>query len=135
MEIPSDLYLELCDGARFEPEDVTEDRRSASRVQISMDAAVVRLSRGPHAKPMAVKIRDLSVRGVGFECPEPFRVQEEFALRLTRLDGSPVWIQCAVGRWTPVTDKLFAIGAKFTKLLTNSKSTDAPEQQARSDAA
>lgn len=135
MEISSELFLELSERARFEPEEEGNDRRAAGRVQISLDAAVLRLSRGINAKPMAVKVRDLSIRGVGFECSETFRVEEEFALRLTRPDGSPVWIQCVVGRWTPISERLFAIGAKFTKLLSNSKSTDAPEHEARSDAA
>jgi hypothetical protein len=135
MEISSELFLELSERARFEPEEDTKDRRAAGRVQITLEGAVLRLSKGMNAKPVVVKVRDLSIRGVGFECPETFHVEEEIALRLTRTDGSPVWIQCVVGRWTPISERLFAIGAKFTKLLSNSKCTDAPEHQARTDAA
>jgi hypothetical protein len=136
MEITAELFLELSQHARYEPEEYDgKDRRAIGRVQISLDAAVLRLSRGIHAKPMAVRVRDLSIRGVGFECEERFRVEEEFALRLTRADGSPVWIQCVVGRWTPISDRLFAIGAKFTKLLSNSQSNDGPEHHAHCNAA
>jgi hypothetical protein len=134
MEITAELFHELCEGAHFEPEE-TGGRREAGRVQICLEGAVLRLSRGPHAKAMAVKVRDLSIRGVCVECPESFHVQEEFALRLTRVDGSPVWIQCSCARWSPISERLFAVGAKFTKMLTSSKSGDAPEQQARTSAA
>jgi len=136
MEITSELFLELSDGGCFESAKYDQkDRRTASRVQISLDAAVLRLSRGMNVKPMAVRVLDLSIRGAGFECNESFRAQEQFALRLARLDGSPVWIQCAVSRWTPINNHLFAIGANFTKMLSNPGFIEAPEQFVHSGAA
>jgi hypothetical protein len=135
MEITSELFLELSNGGCFEPAKYDrKDRRAASRVQISLEATVLRLSRATNAKPMAVIVINLSIRGVGFECNESFRVQEQFALRLARLDGSPVWIQCAVSRWAPINNHLFTIGANFTKILSNPGFIEAPEHYVHSGA-
>lgn len=123
MELPADLFSELAEGARFErviPGSGAE-KRTAARVQISMEASILRLNAGPNVKPMSAQIRDLSSRGIGIECGERFHVTEMFAIRFLRQDGTPVWVQCEVTRWLPVAQDRFAIGAKFEKLLTGAK--------------
>lgn len=120
MELPAELFTELAERARFEPAPAVgkgANRRTAPRVRIAMDAAVVRLGAGPKVKPLNVIIRDLSVRGVGFDCPEAFRVTEQFALRLTRADASVLWVQCEVMRWSPIAADRFSIGASFHRFL------------------
>ena len=127
MELPAQLFTELAERARFEPAPAPtggnggrgggSKRRAAPRVRIAMEAAVVRLGSGPKVKPLAVTIRDLSVRSVGFEVAEAFRVTDLFALRLTRADGGVLWVQCEVIRWAPIAADRFSVGASFQKFL------------------
>lgn len=130
MELPAELFTELAERARFEPVGTRggrgSKRRAAPRVRIALEAAVVRLGAGPKVKPLAVTIRDLSVRGVGFEGPEAFRVTDQFALRLIRADGSAVWVQCEVARWAPIAADRFSIGATFQKFLATPVKPAAP---------
>jgi hypothetical protein len=120
MELPADLFTELAEQARYEPVASARatERRKVPRVQITMDAAIVRLNAGSNVKPMTVTIRDLSVRGVGIECGERFHVTEMFALRFAREGAPPVWVQCEVMRWLPIAANRFAVGARFEKMLT-----------------
>jgi hypothetical protein len=131
MELPAQLFTELAERARFEPAGTRgtgPNRRTAPRVRIAMEAAVVRLNAGPKVKPLAITIRDLSIRGVGFEGPEPFRVTDQFALRLIRADGSILWVQCEVVRWAPIAADRFSVGAMFHKFLATPAKPAAPAE-------
>ncbi len=130
MELSPELFVELSEGARFEADAPFANRRSSSRITIAIDATLIRLSSGCTHVPAPAMVRDLSARGVGVEFNEPFQVNEPFALRFTRRDGSPLWIHCVVARWQPIGDNLFAVGAKFVKLLNSPKSTSGPPTDA-----
>jgi hypothetical protein len=78
----------------------------------------VRLNGDKNVKPEPATVRDLSARGVGIEFPEPLHVGTPFALRLTRRDGSAVWLRYLSVRWSPVDAKTCSIGAKFTGMTT-----------------
>jgi hypothetical protein len=120
MELSPELFIELSEGARFQSELPTGEKRSASRVTITIDAMMVRLGAN-RSPPTSVKVNDLSARGLGLEANEPFHVNEQIAVRFVRRDGSPVWVQCTVARWQPIGENLFAVGAKYVKLLTAEK--------------
>ena len=117
MELPQEIFEEMAAGAHFETESTFAEARKASRVRISMEVLLVRLGSSRDPKPMPAKLRDLSSRGVGLEFSEALHVEEAFAIRVIRRDGSPLWIYCQAVRWSPMRDKLFSIGAKFTRLL------------------
>src|SRR5438094_574821 len=115
MELPPDLFIELSEGARFETDQPFATRRGTPRVSIYIEAMLVRLTAGKAGPPAAVKVNDLSARGVGLEFHETFAVNEPFALRFVRRDGSPLWIHCVVARWQPIGEDRVAVGAKYVK--------------------
>ena len=125
MELSPDIFLELSEGARFVADQpFSDEKRSAHRVNIAIDAMMVRLG-ATRTPPAPVKVNDLSARGLGLEASEPFVVNENFAIRFVRRDGSPLWIQCTVARWQPIGQSVYAVGAKFVKLLSAPKPTEA----------
>ena len=128
--MPPGAMTNMAEGARFEPVALgtAAERRLASRIQVALDATVVRLNAGANVKPMAVVVRDLSARGVRIECDERFHVTEMFALRFARRAGTPVWVQCEVVRWVPMSKNRFVIGAKFEKMLATTKPVENSSQ-------
>lgn len=129
MELSAELFAELSEGARFETDSPFAAQRATPRVSIAIDAMMVRLG-ATRSPPVAVKVNDLSARGIGITANAPFHVNELFAIRFVRRDGNPLWIQCAVARWQPVGENLFAVGAKFVKLLTAPKPAEPAEATA-----
>ena len=133
MELSAELVAELTEGAHYEMDPPFTSLRDARRVRVTMEATVVRLNGDRPNSPLnaanssvqnvaqnaalPVTIRDLSSRGVGIECAMTVRVHDEFAIRLFRRDGSPLWIHCAVTRWQPIGKNINVIGARFTRIF------------------
>ena len=117
MELSPDIFVELSENARFERDTPFADRRGAPRVVVTIPAMLVRLAGGKPGAPAPARVVDLSARGVGLEFNEAFHVNEAFALRFVRRDGSPLWIHCVVARWQPIGENRYSIGGKFVKIL------------------
>jgi hypothetical protein len=114
MELPPDIFQELTAGGRFAPQSAASELRAAPRVQATLSVLLLRLNGDKNAKPMPATVRDLSTRGVGLEFHEPIHVNDPFALRVQRADGSALWIHCVSVRWSHIDGKACSIGAKFT---------------------
>ena len=63
-----------------------------------------------------VALRDVSPGGAGFLYPGRIPLDEQFVLVLPSPEGQ-VAVLCGVAYWQPVGKNLFAIGAKFTRVL------------------
>ena len=63
-----------------------------------------------------VALRDVSPGGAGFLYHGRIPLDEQFVLVLPSSEGE-VAILCGVAYWQPVAKGLFAIGAKFTRVL------------------
>jgi hypothetical protein len=66
--------------------------------------------------PFDVPLRDDSPAGVGFLHCNRLGLDEQFVLLLPSEDGE-VAILCGVAYWQPLGENLFAIGAKFNRVL------------------
>jgi hypothetical protein len=124
MELPEDIFQELTAGGRLAPAVKGSQQRSAPRVAASMQVLLLRLNGNRNTKPMQATVCDMSIGGLGIEFSEPIHVNDGFAVRLQRKDGSPMWVYCVAVRWSPVGAKVYSIGAKFTGLFSPAK----PEQ-------
>ena len=89
-----------------------------------MEVMLVRLGPGRDNTPAPAKVRDLSSRGVGIEFKDSLHVEEPFAIRVPRRDGTALWIYCVTVRWSPLRHDLYSIGAKFTRILQPAKSSE-----------
>jgi hypothetical protein len=114
MELPAEIIEELAGGAKAAPPTANSDKRMSPRLLTDLPVTIVRLTGKKDGKPMHAVVRDLSARGIGIEFSEPIHVNDLFAVRLHRRDGTPLWLQCMCVRWSPIDGKQYAIGAKFT---------------------
>jgi hypothetical protein len=66
--------------------------------------------------PMDVTLRDVAPGGARFLHNSRIPLDEQFVLMLPAADG-PVAVLCGVAYWQPVADNVFAIGAKFHRVI------------------
>jgi hypothetical protein len=121
MELPEDIFQELTAGGRLAPAVKGSTQRCQPRVAASMRVMLLRLNGDRNNKPMAATICDMSISGLGIEFSEPIHVNDGFAVRLQRKDGSAMWLHCVAVRWSPVDAKVYSIGAKFTGFFSPTK--------------
>jgi hypothetical protein len=117
MELPEEIFKELASGATFDRSSARARLRAAPRAKLSIEASVVRLGAGRDAKPVAARVVDLSMHGVGLEMREPIHADEPFAIRLKRKDGSALWIYCMAVRWSVLGKDLCSVGARFSRMI------------------
>ena len=117
MDLPEEIFRELTAGAQYLPQKGDAEGRTAPRARASLAVTLVRLNGHKLAKPTSATIRDISTRGVGLEFAEPIHVDDSFAIRLPRKDGSYLWLQCLATRWSPLDGKIYLIGARFSGIF------------------
>ncbi len=101
-------------GCRKAPE-----RRSATRIAFGQRTLICRDS-GPHAGAWeTVMLQDISIRGIGFLCPEPMPPGQTFMMKLTDREGETIRIRCVARRSERggFGGTSFMIGAEFQQLI------------------
>ena len=121
MELSPEIFEELIAGAKIALETPSSDKRITPRILTQLPVTIVRLTGKKDAKPMSAVVRDLSARGIRVEFSEPIHANDLFAVRLSRRDGSPLWVHCMSVRWSPIDGKQYSIGAKFTGVFSPPK--------------
>jgi hypothetical protein len=96
----------------------TEQRRRGPRVaaETGRRARLIPLTDAIASGPTDVALRDVAPGGARFLHATRIPLDEQFVLVLPGTDG-PVSILCGVAYWQPVGDNLYAIGARFTRIL------------------
>ena len=84
--------------------------------------------------PVDVTLRDVSPGGARFLFPGRVGLDEQFVLILPSEEGQ-VAILCGVAYWQPVAENVFAIGAKFNRVLRQGSAQPAAPTPARTAAA
>ena len=97
---------------------VATEQRSGPRVStgVRQRARLIPLTDAIAPGPVDVTLRDVAPGGARFLYAARIPLDEQFVLVLPSTDG-PVAILCGVAYWQPVAEDLFAIGAKFTRVL------------------
>lgn len=99
-----------------------EDRRAMGRIPMQKVMAIIPYRTGMTGEAVNVWIRDISAGGMGLIHSHRMEPNEEFVIRLPRVDGSEMPLVCAVAHCTALGPELFTIGARFVRTLTE----DAP---------
>lgn len=96
----------------------TEQRRRGPRVAAGQGqrARLIPLTDAIAPGPVDVTLRDVAPGGARFLHAGRIPLDEQFVLVLPAADG-PVSILCGVAYWQPVAENLFAIGARFTRVV------------------
>jgi hypothetical protein len=101
------------------------EQRRTPRTRASLQAALMPFSDRFALETIVAPIRDISRGGFGFLHERPVPLGEQFALVLPEQAGTPLVILCTVAYWQPLARDLFAIGARFCRVL-RAGQTDLP---------
>lgn len=130
MALSAEQFIEILAAANI-PADNAEsadgsDIRRTARTSIRTNATIIPLSEGSQPNAVSVQVRDLSPAGIGFLHEQKLKLDEQFALVLPRTNDTPSVVLCAVAFWQPLARDLFAIGARFTRVLRDGGDTPLP---------
>lgn len=101
------------------------EQRRTPRTRTSLRAALMPFSDNLALEPIVAPIRDISCGGFGFLHERQVPLGEQFALVLPEESGAPLVILCTVAYYQPLANDLFAIGARFSRVL-RAGQTDLP---------
>jgi hypothetical protein len=93
------------------------EQRKTPRTRTAVRAALMPFSDRFALQTIIAPVRDISSGGFGFLHERPVPLGEQFALVLPEASGNPLVILCTVAYWQPLADDLFAIGARFCRVL------------------
>lgn len=105
------------------------EHRAEARCTMDLGAHVVPLRAGAAAAAMAVRVHDVSIKGIGLQATQALRVAEQFILRVPITGGPPVWIQCIVRRWQPLAADRFFIGAEYVRIVAVAPAGQSPADE------
>ena len=91
-----------------------DEKRSAPRVGLRVGVDLY-LESDAGERGVGVTVRDISAAGISLVYREPIPRGTMFAMRLPRRDGKIMGLCCTVKHCRKVADRLYAIGAEFTR--------------------
>lgn len=113
VDLFSDVIRALRPVNRF---DQSEQRRQP-RAGLAARANIIPLVESNHPSSLAILVRNISSGGIGFLYEHKLNLDEQFALLLPREGDSPAIVLCEVVCWQPVAQGVYAIGARFIRVL------------------
>jgi hypothetical protein len=118
MELTAEKFREIVEGVNpAGPAHPGREQRKSPRTTLSLHASLMPFSERFAAETIVAPIRNLSRGGFGFLHDQQVPLGEQFAMVLPEDSGRPIVILCTVAYWQPIAENLFAIGAKFCKVL------------------
>ncbi|HZL36257.1 MAG TPA: hypothetical protein VFC78_13145 [Tepidisphaeraceae bacterium] len=117
MDLSVEMFEQASRSLAGPVDDTTRDSRRQPRAGIDAQATIIPLCELGHSGTLSVRVRDLSASGLGFLHVRKMGLDEQFALLLGREGDSPAVLLCCVAFWQPVARNVFAIGARFIRVL------------------
>jgi hypothetical protein len=112
MNLSADVYLQLVESLKTEPRRGRE-QRAAGRVGIGGQLKI-QLVNGTSLQPsMVVRLRDLSVDGIGITLARPIAAGARFLVALPRQSGDELVLVCEVRHCDKVAEGVYNVGGKF----------------------
>ena len=128
MDLSAEQFIEAVTGSVGDPQEHSRDQRKQPRVGLRSRATIIPLSESSSPTPVSIQIRDLSSSGIGFLHDRKMSLDEQFALVLPRNGDTPSVILCSVAFWQPLARDLFAVGARFVRILRDGGDPPLPVQ-------
>lgn len=122
MNLPPELFQQVTvclassapDAPECEPE---REQRQRPRVGVKGRVTVIPFNDSLGLLPFTVAVRDLGPGGLGFLYGKKIALDEQFVVLLPVAGDGPLAVLCTVAYWQPLAENLYAIGAKFTRVL------------------
>ena len=118
-ELTADLFRQIIESSQPPGgERSGSDMRRTPRTPLDVRATLLPFSeRFASDTTLSAPVRDLSRGGFGFLHDQPLPLGEQFALLLPEQSGKPIVILCTITYWRPLAKALYAIGARFSRVL------------------
>jgi hypothetical protein len=121
MQLPAALFEQIASTLCGEPSvrpGYGDDakRRQEPRVGVRAGATIIPLTDRLAAAPFEVPVRDLSSGGIRFQHGRRIALDEQFVVLLPQGRES-VAVLCQVAYYQPLSDGVYAVGAKFVRIL------------------
>lgn len=118
MELTAPLFRQIVEAPAPAPgEPARTEQRRTPRTRLTTHAALMPFSDRFALEPIIAPVRDISRGGFRFLHDAQVPLGEQFALVLPEANGRPIVILCTVTYWQPIAEELFAIGARFCRVL------------------
>jgi len=120
MELTADMFRRIVESPQAEadlPVRTGREQRKARRTSLTAQAALMPFSDRFALEPIVAPVRDVSRGGFGFLHDQQVPLGEQFAMVLPESSGKPIVILCTVTYYQPLAEDLFAIGARFCRVL------------------
>ena len=115
MQLSAELYSQII-------KDLTSDglgefgRQQRREPRVGVRAKAYILPSLSAVVPVPVRVRDVSVGGMGLLLPRDLGPDRLFLLLLPKIGGQPpVRLACMVAHTSPITEDLYVIGARFAR--------------------
>ena len=107
-------------GSTPHADKASPERRRETRVGVDARVTLIPLTGNDTLAPgpLAVPLRDLSPGGIRFLHYSPVSLDEQFVALLPHAAGDDsVAVLCQVAYYQPLAERLFAVGARFVRVL------------------
>jgi len=120
MELTAESFRNLIEAPQSEnaaDPRVAREQRKTPRTRTTQHASLMPFSDRFALETIIAPIRNISRGGFGFLHDHQLPLGEQFALVLPESSGRPIVILCTVAYYQPLAEELFAIGARFCRVL------------------
>jgi hypothetical protein len=129
MDLSAEQFVEIVNALDGGGNDESgSEQRRQPRLGLRARATVIPLSEGSHPAAITIQVRDISAAGIGFLHDKKMSLDEQFALVLPRTGDTPSVVLCSVAFWQPLARELYAIGARFIRVLRDGGAVPLPIQ-------
>lgn len=104
------------DAPESAPSPAAEQRRREPRVGVRAHVTVIPLNDNLESPAIEAPLRDLSAGGIGFLYSRKMFLDEQFVVLLPEGRES-VAVLCQVAYYQPLAERVYAVGAKFVRVL------------------
>jgi hypothetical protein len=113
MKLPAEIYFQLVSSLRTDTPRFGE-QRSSGRVGVGGRTTIQAINqRQTGATEINVRLRDLSIDGIGFTSSSALAFGNQFSIALSRKGAADIVLFCEVRHCQKVADGVFAVGARF----------------------
>jgi len=120
MELTANMFRKIVESPEpgtASPARSEREQRKTPRTRLTVQAALMPFSDRFALETIVAPVRDVSRGGFGFLHDQQVPLGEQFAMVLPEASGRPIVILCTVTYYQPLAEDLFAIGARFCRML------------------
>ncbi|MGH7179949.1 MAG: PilZ domain-containing protein [Tepidisphaeraceae bacterium] len=119
MNLSAETFQSIIESIRSDQsEEFDAEKRTQPRVGLRGRVTIIPCFPGRSGKPVIAMVRDISVSGLCILHDQPIKAGQQFIVCLTDAQARTTRaILCTSVRWQPLDERLFAIGATYTREL------------------